>query len=58
MNQALLTKLAWRLITEPNALWSRLLIAKYGGGRELVHLLQPKVRRGFSHMERNGGQCC
>lgn len=43
MNQALLIKLAWRLVTEPSALWSRLLKEKYGNyctsfSRKLVHL--------------------
>lgn len=50
MNQALLTKLAWRFINEPNTLWSHLLRAKYGGGRELLHCLQSKV--GSSHIWR------
>lgn len=44
MNQALLTKLAWRFINEPNSVWSRLLRAKYGSGREWVQCFQPKAR--------------
>lgn len=50
MNQSFLIKLGWRLISEPQSLWSKLLIAKYGGGRELTQLFQHKA--GASHIWR------
>lgn len=34
VNTALLAKLGWRLITEPNSLWSKILLAKYGSPLE------------------------
>lgn len=50
MNQAMLTKLAWRLINGPTALWSRLMRSKYGGERELLNVFQQKG--GASHIWR------
>lgn len=41
-NAAFLTKLRWRVITEPNALWSRVLRSKYCKGRCDVDMFNPK----------------
>lgn len=41
-NSAFLTKLGWRLLTEPNALWSRVLRSRYCKGRCDVDMFQPK----------------
>lgn len=50
MNKALLVKLAWRLVQEPNSLWSSLLQAKYGGGRHSLDIFEHKA--GASHIWR------
>lgn len=34
MNQALLMKLCWNLVANPNRLWSQVLLAKYGVNHE------------------------
>lgn len=41
-NAAFLTKLGWRVITEPDALWSRVLRQKYCKGRCDVDMFTPK----------------
>jgi len=38
MNSAYLMKLGWRLISEPSALWARILKEKYGRNRNLNDL--------------------
>ncbi|XP_056688793.1 uncharacterized protein [Spinacia oleracea] len=52
-NPAFLAKLGWRTLTEPNALWSRVLRAKYCKGRCDIDMFEPKkgmsnVRRGIT----------
>lgn len=47
MNNALLARLGWKLINEQESLWSRVLLSKYGGGREGLNVLAPK--QGASH---------
>lgn len=47
-NDASLGKLSWRLLKEPQALWSPMLIAKYG--RPSVAIDKEKMY--FSHLER------
>lgn len=42
-NSAFLTKLGWRILTEPNALWARVLRAKYCKGRCDVDMFEPKI---------------
>ena len=42
-NSAFLSKLGWRVLTEPNALWARVLRAKYCHGRCDVDMFVPKV---------------
>lgn len=41
-NSAFLTKLGWRVLTEPNSLWSRVLRAKYCKGRCDIDMFEPK----------------
>ncbi|XP_074267507.1 uncharacterized protein LOC141590888 [Silene latifolia] len=41
-NAAFLTKLGWRVITEPTSLWSRVLRAKYCNNRCDINIFQPK----------------
>ncbi|KAK9699777.1 hypothetical protein RND81_08G195600 [Saponaria officinalis] len=41
----LLTKLGWRVLSEPNSLWVRVLRAKYCNGRCDVDMFQPKPNR-------------
>lgn len=41
-NTAFLTKLGWRVLTEPNKLWSRVLRAKYCKGRCDIDMFEPK----------------
>lgn len=41
-NSAFLTKLGWRVLTEPQALWSRVLRAKHCKGRCDVDMFNPK----------------
>lgn len=40
-NAAFLTKLGWRVLTEPNSLWSRVLRSKYCRGRCDIDMFQP-----------------
>lgn len=42
-NKAFMAKLGWRLLTEPNALWSRVLRTKYCKGRCDSDMFQPKT---------------
>lgn len=42
-NAAFLTKLGWRVLTEPDALWSRVLRYKYCKGRCDVDMFEPKT---------------
>lgn len=42
MSKAILAKLGWRLQIDPDALWSRTLVAKYGRGREGLNLFEHK----------------
>lgn len=42
INAAFLTKLGWRVLTEPNALWSRVLHNKYCKGRCDLNMFAPK----------------
>ena len=42
-NSAFLSKLGWRVLTEPNALWARVLRAKYCHGHCDVDMFVPKV---------------
>lgn len=44
MNKALIAKLTWRLFTEEDAIWSRVLRAKYGLSLDDPPLLKPKAR--------------
>lgn len=41
-NSAFLTKLGWRVLTEPNSLWSRVLRAKYCKGRCDIDMFESK----------------
>lgn len=41
-NAAFLTKLGWRVLSEPNALWSRVLRSKYCKGRCDIDMFNPK----------------
>lgn len=41
-NVAFLTKLGWRVLTEPNTLWSRVLRNKYCKGRCDIDTFTPK----------------
>lgn len=41
-NVAFMTKLGWRLLVEPNALWARVLRAKYCRGRCDIDMFSPK----------------
>lgn len=41
INAAFLTKLGWRVLTEPNALWSRVLRSKYCKGRCDLDMFEP-----------------
>lgn len=48
VNLALLTKLAWRLVLDPNALVSKVLFAKYGWWNSYKSLvLASKLGKGF-----------
>lgn len=49
MNMALLAKLCWRLLQEPDNIWSQLIIAKYGRGRSDLRIFQGKQ----NSLERN-----
>lgn len=42
-NAAFLTKLGWRVLTEPNALWSRVLRSKYCKGRCDLDMFERKA---------------
>lgn len=42
INMSLLAKAGWRLLKEPDSVWSRLLKAKYGGGSTLRSIFQEK----------------
>lgn len=42
MNKALLARLGWRLINEEDSLWNRMLLAKYGRGRDGLNVFEPK----------------
>lgn len=42
-NSTFLTKLGWRVLTEPNALWSRVLGSKYCKGRCDLEMFEPKA---------------
>ncbi|XP_074267339.1 uncharacterized protein LOC141590668 [Silene latifolia] len=41
-NAAFLTKLGWRVLTEPSSLWARVLRTKYCNGRCDVNMFQPR----------------
>lgn len=41
-NAAFMTKLGWRMLVEPNALWSRVLRHKYCKGRCDIDMFVPK----------------
>lgn len=41
-NAAFMTKLGWRILVEPNALWARVLRAKYCSGRCDIDMFLPK----------------
>lgn len=43
-NAAFMTKLGWRNLVEPNALWARVLRAKYCKGRCDIDMFSPKSR--------------
>ena len=42
-NSAFLTKLGWRMLKEPNTLWTRVLRAKYCNGRCDIYMFEPKA---------------
>ncbi|WCJ29423.1 LINE-1 retrotransposable element ORF2 protein [Euphorbia peplus] len=45
MNLALLSKLGWRIITEPQTLWVTVLRSKYGFNPDDVHVFKPKPKQ-------------
>ncbi|VFQ84939.1 unnamed protein product [Cuscuta campestris] len=43
MNISFIAKLGWKIQTEPNQLWVKVLMAKYANGEEGIHNIKPKA---------------
>jgi len=41
LNEASLIKLGWRMVSEPNKMWARVLSYKYFGGNNPLHAQEP-----------------
>lgn len=64
-NMALMSKLGWRLLREPDAVWSTVLISMYGRKRRELKIFREKpnsmgIWRGLiwsSHLQAQGTRC-